>query len=161
MNRNNNVHLLLRFSDMLLKEGDTILEHNKIVESNGFVWFGKMGTPVASKSIAILNQQVEKGIPTYVYLIKGNRKKPLAFLAELIIAARELPKREIIFTPSYYKDLELIKYMHFWVKMKQIIPIEFSRLERMRAISSVYPLPETLIKSSCGHFLIRESNLLF
>jgi hypothetical protein len=161
MKQNTTVHLLLRFSDMLLKEGDTIREHNKLVQSDGAVWFGKMGATVSDTSISSLNQQIEDNIPTYVYLVKGNRKKPSSFRAELIIASKELPKNEFLLVPSYYKNLNILEFIHFWVKIKEIIPQQFADLEKMRVVSSVFPLPETLVRSSCGHFLIRENNLLF
>ena len=58
------IHLLLRFSDSLLKDGHTISEHNLVVTCEGAVWFGKMGSPVSQVHIDRLNEQVQEEIPT-------------------------------------------------------------------------------------------------
>jgi len=75
MNTKKPVHLLLRFSDLLLKDGDTITEHNKVIESEGAVWFGKMGSSVAQRHIDVFNEQIQEENPIYVYLVKGNDRK--------------------------------------------------------------------------------------
>jgi hypothetical protein len=155
------IHLLLRFSDTLLKEGDTIGEHNQVVSREGAVWFGKMGSPVSQHHIDLFNKQVEDGIPTYVYLVKGNRRKSIAYRCRLIAAARSLPENEKHLMPSYYNDLDLTKYMKFWVKLSDLIPISFDDLSKMRVASSVLPIRETLIKSATGHFFLVENKGLF
>ena len=159
MKSTKSVHLLLRFSDRLLTEGNTITEHNLIAEREGSVWFGKMGSPVSRIVIDRLNDQVNTNIPTSIYLVKGNRKKQSAFIAELITASTTLPKQEENLVPIYYEELGIRKYIKFWVKVELIHPLDFSELQRLRVASSVFPLPETLYKSSCGHFLVKENTL--
>jgi hypothetical protein len=69
------VHLLLRFSDSLLKDGDTITKHNKVIARDGAVWFANMGSSVAQRHIDVFNEQIQEENPIYVYLVKGNDRK--------------------------------------------------------------------------------------
>lgn len=155
------IHLLLRFSDSLLKDKDTIEAHDQLIQGYGAVWFGKMGSPVSQHYIDLLNKQVEDGIPTFVYLVKGNRRKSTAFRGRLISAAKSLPEDETHLAPSYYFDLDFTKYMNFWAKLSEIIPITFDDLSKMRVASSVLPIRETLIKSSTGHFFLVEDKTIY
>jgi len=155
------IHLLIRFSDRLLENRGTIEEHQNVIEKEGAVWFGKMGQPVSYNVIEKLNQQVEKNIKTYIYLVKGNRRTPSAFLSELIIASREFPQNEKELIPAYYQELEIIQFIKVWVKIRCLHEIGSGDLNKMRVASSVYPLTETLIKSSTGHFIIKEDTLHF
>jgi hypothetical protein len=154
------VHLLLRFSDSLLKDGDTVTEHNKVIESEGAVWFGKMGSPVSQNHIDRLNKQVQEGIPTFVYLVKGNRRKSTAFRGSLLLASKTLPEVDENLVPPYYADLDIPKYVRFWVKIKDIIPIDYAELNKMQVASSLSPIGESLVKSFSGHFIIREDKLM-
>lgn len=151
------IQLLIRFSNSLLKDKDTIEEHNNIVHEFGSVWFGKMGSPVSQAQIDVLNKQVDDGILTHVYLVKGNRRKSTAYRGMMIYATKSYPEGEEYLLPPYYLDMELTKYMRFFVKLAEISPIDFEDLAKMRVASSVIPLRETLIKSSTGHFFIVEN----
>ena len=94
MKTEQSVHLLLRFSDSLLEQGDTIDEHNQVVQRAGAVWFGKMGSPVSQQYIDLMNKQVEDGTATYVYLVKGNRRKSTAYRSKIISISKTLPEGE-------------------------------------------------------------------
>jgi hypothetical protein len=152
------IHLLIRFSNSLLKDKDTIEEHNNIVHQYGSVWFGKMGSPVSQGIIDILNNQVSQGISTFIYLVKGNRRKSTAYRSRLIFATRIFPENEKNLIPTYYSDLKIPQYVNFWVKLDFIDHIEFIDMNKMKVVSSVLPLSETLTKSQTGHFIIQERN---
>lgn len=151
------INLLLRFSDSILKGGDTIMEHNQVVNRAGAVWFGKMGATVSQTYIDILNGQVQENIPTYIYLVKGNRRKSTGYRGELILASKTLPEGEEPLVPFYYAELDIPKYVNFWVKIKEITPVDSSDLNKMQVASSLSPLGEGLARSSSGHFFIREA----
>lgn len=155
------VHLLVRFADSFLKEGDTIENHKKVIEHEGAVWFGKMGSPVSQNHIDTLNMQVKEKKPTYIFLVKGNRRKSTVYRCKLAVASKTLLESERHLVPAYYAELEIPKYVKFWVKLTDIEHIEFAKLENMRVASSVLPIGETLYKSSSGHFIICEDNLYF
>ncbi len=131
-----------------------------MIAREGAVWFGKMGSTVSQNHAEVFNQQVRSEISTHVYLVKGNRRKSTAYRGRLVMASKTLPDGEDHLVPAYYAKLDIPKYVKFWVKLSEIVPIEFSEMKTMQAISSVYPISETLVKSSSGHFIIREDEYL-
>lgn len=155
-----NIHLVVRFSDTMFGVGDVVALHNALVDEHGAVWFGKLGQTLSQGRIDLLNQQVEKKIPTFLYLVKGNRRKSTAYRAGLIALTRQMPN-EAALIPSYYAEKDLIQYMKAWMKVGQIEAIELSEMDTLKAINSVFPIAETLVRSSSGYFLVRESNSIF
>jgi len=153
-------HLVVRFSDTMFNVGDVIAIHNDIVAEHGAVWFGKLGQTFAQGRIVILNKQIEQGIPTYLYLVKGNRQKSTAYRAALIRVTKDLPKEKILI-PIYYSKKKLLQYMHAWMKIGEIELVDTSNLNKLKAIDSVAPISETLIRSSSGHFLVHESKTTY
>lgn len=157
---NNPFHLVVRFSDTMFSVGNMVALHNAVVAEHGAVWFGKLGQTLSQGRIELLIQQIEKKIPTYLYLVKGNRKKSTAYRAPLILVSREMPK-ETTLIPAYYAEKNLIQYMKAWMKIGQIEAIEMSEMDKLKAINSVFPISETLVLSSSGYFLVRESKSIF
>jgi hypothetical protein len=153
-------HLVVRFSDTMFGMGDVAALHNKIVNEQGFVWFGKLGQTIAQKRVDMLNEQVAKNIPTYLYLVKGNRKKSTAYRADLLSISREEPEDKA-FYPAYYAEKEIIQYMKAWMKVGKIEAIEMTEMAKLKALNSVFPISETLARSSSGYFLIHESKAIF
>jgi len=156
LNEKQPIHLLLRFSDNIYK-GGTIAAHQEVIDQYGAVWFGKMGSTVSQVHIDKLNQQVEENIPTYVYLVKGNRRKSTYYISTLLLASKTLPDDEARLVPRYYADLNISKYVKFWVKLGDFGILEAAELNKMKVASSVLPIGETLYKSSSGHFIICAS----
>ena len=154
-------HLVVRFSDHMFGIGDVIAKHNEIVSRNGYVWFGKLGTTISTSRIETLNLQVSQPIPTFIYLVKGNRRKSTAYRAQLIEIAKELSESETKNVPVYYTEKDLVQYMKTWFKIGQIAPIDMSEMGNLRALNSVFPIQETLVRSSSGYFLVHESKNIF
>ena len=150
-------HLVVRFSDTMFGVGDVIALHNTVVAQHGAVWFGKLGQTLAQSRMDMLNKQLEDGVPTFLYLVKGNRRKSIAYRAPLLQVAKS-PPAETALIPAYYAQKDLLQYMKAWMKVGQIAPIEMSAMNTLKAISSVFPISETLVRSSSGYFLVRESN---
>ena len=140
--------------------GDVVAEHNSLVKNYGAVWFGKLGSPLSAMRVNWLNKQIEQNIPTFLYLVKGNRKKSTAYRAQLLLVSRDFPKDKALI-PLYYREKKLLKFMNVWMKIEKIEPIEMEDMSKLKAISSIYPISETLTKSSSGYFLVHESNSIF
>jgi hypothetical protein len=148
------IHLLIRFSDNLFAVGDAIAKHQEVIQQNGNVWFGKLGTPVGKKAIETINSQIEKNIPSYLYLVKGNRRKSTFYKAKIITLSAEFPKKEKDGIPPYYFEKEIVKYMKFWAKITDIQPLEPDEVKSLRVKSSVLNIEETLFRSSAGLFYV-------
>jgi hypothetical protein len=157
---NDHFHLVVRFSDTMFGVGDVVAIHNAIIALQGAVWFGKLGQTFSQGRIDLLNQQVEKKIPTYLYLVKGNRRKSTAYCAPLMLVTRDQPQ-ETALIPAYYAEKDLLKYMKAWMKIGRIESIEISRMDKLKTINSINTIAETLVRSSSGYFLVHESKSIF
>lgn len=155
------LHLVIRFSDTMFDVGDVISLHNEVVEVHGAVWFGKLGGTLSLSRIELLNKQIAQKIPTYIYLVKGNRKKSTPYKARILAVSRDFPKKEKALIPTYYAKKKLLKYMNAWVKIGQIEQVEMSDMKKLKTINSIFPIEETLVRSSSGYFLVHESKLIF
>ena len=153
-------HLVVRFSDTMFGVGDVVAKHNDIVSAQGSVWFGKLGQTLSQGRIDMLNDQLEKKIPTFIYLVKGNRRKSTAFRASLVQISKEIPTENNLI-PAYYAEKDLIQFMKAWMKIGQIEAIDMSEMNKLKAINSVFPIAETLVRSSSGYFLVHESKSLY
>lgn len=155
------LHLVVRFSDNLFSVGDVVEKHNIVASKNGYVWFGKFGSTISEKRIEMLHGQIAKKIPTYIYLVKGNRKKSTFYRSDLLEITKQLPKSEEKKFPEYYIENKLKQHIQTWFKISQIIQVEDSALSKLKAIGSVYPIQESLVRSSSGYFLVHESKNLY
>ncbi len=157
----NPLHLVIRFSDTMFDVGDVIAIHNEVVDKHGAVWFGKLGGTLSLSRMEWLNKQIAQKIPTYIYLVKGNRKKSTPYKANIISVSRDFPKKEKALIPPYYAKKKLLKYMNAWVKIGFIEQVEMSDLSNLKTINSIFPLEETLARSQSGYFLVHESKSIF
>ncbi|QRN82043.1 hypothetical protein JR338_06200 [Chloroflexota bacterium] len=151
-------HLIVRFADSLFDVGDVVALHNEVVEKKGSVWFGKMGQTISQIRIDKLTQQIAENIPTYLYLVKGNRKKSTAYQAPLLSISRELPTDQALI-PPYYTEKDILQFMKVFMKIGKITKIEMKDLNKLQAVSSVYPMSDTLARSSSGYFLVHEKKI--
>lgn len=156
----NPFHLVVRFSDTMFSVGDVVAEHNAVVSKYGAVWFGKLGNPLSQSRVALLSKQIEHSIPTFLFLVKGNRRKSTAFRSNLLLVSREFPKERNLI-PPYYEEKMLIEFMKVWMKIGKIDTIEISDMRSLKAINSIFPIAETLIRSSSGYFLVHESKSIY
>jgi len=85
------IHLLIRFSDNLFKVGDVISMHDQVINRQGAVWFGKLGIPIAQRHIDKINLQCKDGIPSFLFLVKGNRRKSTFFKAGMLFLSLDFP----------------------------------------------------------------------
>jgi calcineurin-like phosphoesterase family protein len=157
----NNLHLVIRFSDTMFDVGDVISIHNEVVKKQGAVWFGKLGGTLSLSRIELLNKQIAQKIPTFIYLVKGNRKKSTPYKANILALSRDFPKKEKELIPAYYAEKKLLKYMNAWVKIGHIEQVEIADLKNLKTINSIFPLEETLSRSQSGYFLVHESKSIF
>ncbi len=156
MERNYPIHLLIRFSDNLFSAGDVISFHQQVIKEKGFVWFGKIGTPIAQRHVETINLQIQNKIPSFLYLVKGGRHKSTFYRANIAFLSSVLPKKERELIPPYYFELKIAKHMKFWAKLSGISLVEEDDAQKIQVVGSVFEIGETLARSSSGHFLVRE-----
>ena len=155
------LHLVIRFSDTMFSVGDVVALHNQVMDEHGAVWFGKLGGTLSQSRIEWLNKQIEQKIPTFLYLVKGNRRKSTPYKTDVLAVSRNFPKNEKALVPAYYSEKKLLKFMNAWVKVGRIEQVEISDLKNLKTINSIFPIEETLVRSSSGYFLVHESKSIF
>ena len=67
------IHIMLRFSDAFLREGNTIPLHQHVLKERAAVWYGKTGKPLARRHVMRINAECEAGVPTFLYLVQRVR----------------------------------------------------------------------------------------
>lgn len=149
------IHLVLRFSDRLGKIQDTVSEHIAIIERHGQVWFGKLGKPLGQPNVKKINQQVEKGIPTYLYLVQKGDQGYSTYRGRIVCVTTEFPAGEEQLIPTYYSALNGPD-IRFWVKVFDLHPAEADALSRLASVTSPDPIKHTLASSMAGFFIARE-----
>lgn len=152
------VHLLVRFSDNLFAVGDAIAKHQEVVQKNGSVWFGKLGTPISHKAIETIHSQIENKVLSYLYLVKGNRRKSTFYKSVIITLTDHFPKKEKDIIPPYYFEKKIARQMKSWIKITDIEPLEPSEVKLLKVKSSVLNLEETLFRSSAGLFYVVQKS---
>ena len=89
--------IALRFGEHFSPDCGTIAAHQQLIDELGYVWYGKMGNPVAARIMEELRDQDD----TKILLINsGKADRYWAHVAEII---KETPPEEGII--EYYRDM--------------------------------------------------------
>ena len=88
--------IALRFSDKFAPLSGTIAEHRKVISEKGFVWYGKLGTPVSDRICAELLKN-EK--PRILLIHSGKVARYWVYINMIL---KETPPLNEI--PTYYRN---------------------------------------------------------
>jgi hypothetical protein len=155
------VHLVVRFSDRVLRVEDTISEHAKILTERGAVWFGKLGKPVGKPNLQKMSHQIARGTPTYLYLVQKTASSYGVYRGTIVEVKTECPTEEKPLIPSYYFHSLDIDQVRFWAKLIELTAVGKDDLVKLRSISSTDPITVTLQSSMAGFFVVRETRRFF
>ena len=133
--------LALRFSDNFAPKSGTIEEHKKIINSKGYVWYGKVGNKISTK---ILDGILANG-PVRILLIKSSSSERYWATVEAYSYERQT------IHPSYYDSN--IDNMHVWLKITKIEIAEDGVLEKCTT-STGKKLSDIYKKSMGSYFCI-------
>ena len=86
--------LALRFGETFSPECGTIKAHQQVIDTNGFVWYGKTGSPVSDKKISELKKEKTNRI---LLIHSGGIDRWWAYIDDI---TKERPDIGI---PEYYK----------------------------------------------------------
>ena len=88
--------IALRFAENFAPVGGTIKAHQELIDSYGYVWYGKMGTAIGDdKAKAALSADD----PKILLIQSGKMGRYWAYIEDI---QRECPNPDAI--PSYYRD---------------------------------------------------------
>ena len=86
----------LRFAENFAPECGTIAAHQEVIDERGFVWYGKLGSPV---SATVAGEILMEDDPRILLIHSGGVERWWAYIEAI---KRETP--ELLGVPSYYRD---------------------------------------------------------
>ena len=136
--------IALRFGEHFSPDCGTIAAHQQLIDRLGFVWYGKMGNPVAVRIVEELKKQED----TKILLINsGKADRYWAHVAEI---TKETPSAEGI--PEYYRDL--VEKFRTWFKITKFEPAPRDIMSKCFVASSGNALGEVSRHSMSPYFII-------
>lgn len=136
--------IALRFGEHFSPECGTIAAHQEVIDKLGYVWYGKMGNPVATRIVEEL-----KGLEdTKILLI--NSGKADRYWAHVSEIKKETP--DLMGIPEYYRDLT--EKFRTWFKVTSFEPAPRDIMSKCHVVSSGATLGEVSKHSMSPYFII-------
>jgi hypothetical protein len=136
--------IALRFFEKFAPPDGTIAEHQKIIEKNGYVYYGKMGTPISDKNIKMLMNQDE----TKLLLIhSGKQDRYWAYVDKIIKTKPDYSE-----FPEYYHDIS--DNFKTWLRVIRIEEAPKNVMALCKVASSGATLGEASKHSMSPYFII-------
>ncbi len=141
----------LRFSDRFAPSEGTIVEHKKVIDKKGFVWYGKLGARISKPAIDSILEDEE---PRILLIQSGIADRYWAFID---CVTYDIPPKDDI--PSYY--CAEAERFGTWFRVTKIVSASKDVLAKCKVVSSNRPLFQVLKSSMSPFFIIKveEKNL--
>lgn len=134
---NQSVHILLKVRS---DNGQTISAHKQLIQAKGEVFLGKMGAAVGGELINTLNNQIDKGVATYLFLTirEGWNGEYVTFRCSLRRAHSGLPEGKKALVPQYYVHISTSIKTWFEITSMERLPRE--EMDKLFVLSSLRPI---------------------
>jgi hypothetical protein len=136
--------ITLRYSENFAPNEGTILEHQKLIDLNGYVWYGKLGTPISRK---VAKEIVENEDPKILLIHSGKQNRYWAHITEI---SRDLPPLNEF--PEYYRDI--CEKFKCWFKIKSFEEAPKGIMSQCFVASSNNTLSDSSKHSMSPYFII-------
>lgn len=136
--------IALRYSEKFAPEIGTIAAHKQLIESLGYVWYGKLGSPISGK---IASEVMANKDPRILLIHSGKIDR---YWAHIIGVSRTTPPKEEI--PEYYRNMS--EKFNFWFKVKYFEEAPKNVMSNCYVASSGNGLSEASKYSMSPYFII-------
>lgn len=136
--------IALRFSDNFAPTDGTIAEHKKMINSNGYVWYGKLGSKVSDK---VCKQILENEDPKILLIHSGKTARYWAYVDKII---KESPPLKDV--PEYYRSQAGI--FNTWFRVQNIEEANKNIMSLCKVASSGALLSMASKSSMSPYFII-------
>lgn len=136
--------IALRFGENFSPDCGTIAAHQQLIDKLGYVWYGKMGSPVATRIIEELKEQEDIKI---LLINSGKVDRYWAHVAEI---SREAPPVEYI--PKYYRSFA--EKFKTWFKITEFESAPRDIMSKCFVVSSGNALGEVSKHSMSPYFIV-------
>lgn len=136
--------IALRFSDNFAPACGTIKAHQQMIDNYGYVWYGKLGTPISNK---IADEILNNDDPKILLIHSGQQGRYWAYITE---TSREIPPLHEI--PEYYREMN--SKFSCWFKVKAFEEAPKGIMSQCYIASSGNTLSEASRHSMSPYFII-------
>lgn len=136
--------IALRFFNSFAPECGTIRAHEELIKSNGYVWYGKLGSKISAR---VAEEVINNATPRILLIHSGSTKRYWAFINK--IQNDTPPLTEI---PSYYRDRA--DDFASWFRVLRFEDAEKNVLSHCYVSSSGKPLSIASRHSMSPYFII-------
>lgn len=140
--------IALRFSDVIAPPDGSIKEHQKLIESDGCVWWGKFGSPISQR----VKKEVLGEKSPRILLVKS--ATPDRYWAFIDAIGACLPADAPF--PKYYEEQR--SKIHAWFRVIRFEKAPKDIMSKCRVVSSGAPLSEASKASMSPYFYVEMEN---
>jgi len=134
----------LRFSENFAPECGTIAAHQQLIDLLGYVWYGKLGTPISAK---VAEEIMQNEDPMILLIHSGKQDR---YWAHIKAASRVVPPLNEI--PEYYRNMS--EKFKCWFKVTALEKASREVLSQCYVDSSGNSLSAVSMHSMSPYFII-------
>jgi hypothetical protein len=147
-------HLVVRIP-MTGEPLDEIVEkHNAVASSMGGVWFGSRGQAPGEARLILLKQQLERSIPTFLYVVQRKPETIQAFQSPILSLAHSVPSADSQLIPPYYVSFGSHFKAAIWLKVGQFKESPYTALRLLQMETTGSPVTFVLMKSMASILIV-------
>lgn len=136
--------IALRFGETFSSEGGTIKAHQEVIAARGYVWYGKLGSPVSS---AVAKEILDQEDPRVLLIHSGGSERYWLHVVDIL---REVPNLDYV--SSYYRNQA--EDFGCWFKVVSIERADKAVMSHCVVRSSGKPLTAASRHSMSPYFII-------
>lgn len=147
-------HLVMKYSDEMYDTKDIILLHNQIALRQGAVWIGKPYHVMGRVPMMQINEQIEAGFSSRLYLIDNKRTRPIGHFGELLFISMKSPKEERELIPLFYKEKKILSRMKVWMKVSFLQGFYLDELPELQKANKSYEQAVSFATGCSEYFMM-------
>ena len=134
----------LRYTDRFAPQNGTIQEHQRILDEKGYVWYGKMGSPISEKVAEMI---LKNDVPRFLLIHSGYTERYWMHIDDI---SRERPADNDF--PQYYHKMG--DNFRTWFRVVKIEAADRDVIGKCKVASSGASLSEVSRHSMSPYFII-------
>ena len=138
--------IVLRFSDSFAPKEGTLAEHQKMITSFGFVWWGKRGPRISQK---VVKETISDGKGKVLLVRGGTKEKYWATVEEI---SDGCPQKSMV--PEYYRG-DIAFYGSF-LKITKIERAEEDVLEHLYVCTTGARMSDIINRAMASYFIVEK-----
>jgi hypothetical protein len=143
---------------------EVVNRHHLLAFRHGAVWFGKPERGISRMDVNQLNEQIEGGLQTYLFIVNLENTRIVHTAGLLQVSLKSPPEKDLV--PPFYKQLKLLHRMKTWLKIAYPIdgfsaneyPAVMKTLAKYQALEKKHQKNSPAGVSMPGYFLMAQES---